>query len=256
MSLIGHIDSDCFYVSCERVRRPELRGLPVGVLSNQGACVIAKSYELKAAGVTTAMAIWDALPLCPEAVFVKRDFHWYEVISRSLLELVRSVSPTVEYYSIDEQFFDASFLEQHYRTDLPTAVAKLQQTVLHEIGIPVSIGIAPTKTYAKLCSKASKPFGYEVFTTTETAHTQFAKTPVEELTGIASRSKTQTTWLLDSHLRRVRRGRPEAYPQTTHQNRRGIMVGTSWHANQTDSNFQASQQNDFSRWQRRQSHQR
>ena len=72
--MIGHIDSDCFYVSAERVRFPFLRNQPVGVLGNQGACVIAKSYELKAKGVSTGMPIWDAAKLCPEALFVKRDF--------------------------------------------------------------------------------------------------------------------------------------------------------------------------------------
>ena len=104
---MGHLDADCFYVSCERVRHPFLRGQSVGVLSNQGACVIAKSYEMKARGVTTGMPIWDALPLCPEGIFVKRDFEWYEVLSRQMLDLVRRFSPTVEYYSIDEVFFDA-----------------------------------------------------------------------------------------------------------------------------------------------------
>src|SRR3972149_5894089 len=104
---IGHLDADCFYVSCERVRRRCLRGQAVGVLSNQGACVIAKSYELKARGVTTGMPIWVALPLCPEAIFIKRDFEWYEVLSRRILDITNRFSPYVEYYSIDEMFFDA-----------------------------------------------------------------------------------------------------------------------------------------------------
>src|SRR5664279_5620661 len=83
------------------------RGSRWGVLSNQGACAIAKSYEMKARGVTTSMPIWDALPLCPEGIFVKRDFEWYEVLSRRILDIVRSFSPAMEYYSIDEMFFDA-----------------------------------------------------------------------------------------------------------------------------------------------------
>ena len=62
---VGHLDADCFYVSAERVRDAFLCGKPVGVLGNQGACVIAKSYEMKAAGVGTGMPIWDALAKCP-----------------------------------------------------------------------------------------------------------------------------------------------------------------------------------------------
>jgi hypothetical protein len=60
-SLVGHLDADCFYVSCERVRSPALLRLPVGVLGNQGACVIAKSYEMKALGVRTGMPIWESV---------------------------------------------------------------------------------------------------------------------------------------------------------------------------------------------------
>src|SRR3954452_20091056 len=104
-AIIGHQDADCFYVSCERVRNPGLMGKPVGVLGNQGACVIAKSYEMKAKGVKTGTPIWDALKLCPQGVYLKRDFRWYEVLSRRMLDAVREFSPAVEYYSVDEFFF-------------------------------------------------------------------------------------------------------------------------------------------------------
>ena len=107
---IIHIDADCFYVSCERVRFPCLREQPVGVLGNQGVFVIAKSYELKRLGVPTGMAVREAAALCPEAIFVKRDFRWYEEVSRRMLGCVETVSPQVEFYSIDECFFDASLL--------------------------------------------------------------------------------------------------------------------------------------------------
>jgi DNA polymerase V len=100
-SIVGHLDTDCFYVSAERVRYKHLVGVPVGVIGNQGACVIAKSYEMKAAGVGTGMPIWDALKVCPDGLYVKRDFRWYEVLSRMMLEIMREYSPRVEYYSID-----------------------------------------------------------------------------------------------------------------------------------------------------------
>ena len=101
MRAIGHLDADCFYVSAERVRDEFLLGKPVGVLGNQGACVIAKSYEMKAAGVATGMPIRDALMKCPAGVYLKRDFRWYEILSRLMLDVVREWSPRVEYYSID-----------------------------------------------------------------------------------------------------------------------------------------------------------
>src|SRR5262245_24638251 len=104
---VGHLDADCFYCSAERIRDSFLIGKPVGVLGNQGACIIAKSYGLKAAGVRTGEPIWEALPKCPQAIYLKRDFRWYEALSKIMLRVVREFSPQVEYYSIDEFFFEA-----------------------------------------------------------------------------------------------------------------------------------------------------
>lgn len=98
---VGHLDADNYYCSAERVRFGWLADKPVGVLGNQGACVIAKSNEMKAAGVGTGMPIWEALPKCPAGVYMKRDFRWYETLSRMMLALVRDASPRVEFYSID-----------------------------------------------------------------------------------------------------------------------------------------------------------
>ena len=185
-SFIGHIDSDCFYVSCERIRSYSLRGVPCGVLGNQGACVIAKSYELKSYGVKTGHPIWEAKKLCPHAVFVKRDFHWYEVISRRLLDLLKTVSPQVEYYSIDEMFFDASELERYFQLPLKGAVRALQTLVQEQVGVPVSIGIAPSRTLAKLGSDASKPFGVQVID--KQCESFLRSQPVGELCGIGGKS--------------------------------------------------------------------
>ena len=189
--LIGHLDSDCFYVSAERVRFPALREIPVGVLGNQGACVIAKSYELKAAGVKTGVPIWDAVKICPTAVFVKRDFRWYEVLSRKMLEVLHTVSPLVEYYSIDEMFFDASELPRLCGGSMQRAAIQLQQRMLDEVGVPVSIGIADSKTMAKLGSDSSKPFGVRILhDLTDAERRQFLRSiPVGELCGIGGRSR-------------------------------------------------------------------
>jgi nucleotidyltransferase/DNA polymerase involved in DNA repair len=191
MIVIGHIDSDCFYVSAERVRFPSLRGIPVGVLGNQGACVIAKSYELKAAGVKTGMPIWDARKLCPEAVFVKRDFRWYEVLSRKMLDVLADVSPLVEYYSIDEMFFDASELPRVFGGSMQQATETLQQRMKDEVGVPVSIGIARSKTMAKLGSDTAKSFGVRVLhDLTDAARRAFLSAiPVGELCGIGKKSE-------------------------------------------------------------------
>ncbi len=187
-NLIGHLDADCFYASAERVRFPHLKEIPIGVLGNQGACVIAKSYEMKARGVTTAMPIWDAVSHCPEGVYVKRDFQWYEVLSRKMLELLKQYSPTVEYYSIDEFFFEADYLEQAFGCDLPGAVAALQAKFLEQVGVPVSIGVSTSRILAKLGSDSAKPYGWHVLIEPKLIAKLLQEQPVGELTGIGFRS--------------------------------------------------------------------
>jgi DNA polymerase V len=179
--MIGHVDCDCFYVSAERVRFPHLIGMPMGVLGNHGACIIAKSYEAKAAGITTGMPIWEALPICPDAVFVKRDFAWYEVLSRKLLALVQEISPRVEYYSIDEMFFTAS------RAELADAQS-LQRAISRRVCVPSSVGVASTRTLAKLCSDGAKPLGCRVVASESDRRDLLDGLSVTEVTGIAART--------------------------------------------------------------------
>src|SRR6476619_5468238 len=107
-TLIGFGDADSFYASAEAVRRPWLAGLPVGVLGNQGACVIARNYPMKEFGVKVGEPVWEAKQKCPNGVYVKRDFRWYESLSRKMLTEVGTFSPRVEYYSIDEFFWEGA----------------------------------------------------------------------------------------------------------------------------------------------------
>jgi DNA polymerase V len=181
---IGHVDADCFYVSAERVRYPHLIGLPVGVLGNQGACVIAKSYEMKAAGVKTDEPILDAMAKCPEGLYVKRDFRWYEVLSRAMLDVVREFSPRVEYYSIDEFFFDA--IPPKGMTHLRYAEA-LRDAIGARVRVPVTVAIARTRTLAKLFGDTAKPAGAVAVLDREAEREFLGRMPVTEVTGIAGR---------------------------------------------------------------------
>jgi DNA polymerase V len=181
VALIAHLDADCFYVSAERVRDSFLCEKPVGVLGNQGACVIAKSYEMKRLGVKTGEPIWDAVKKCPEGLYIKRDFRWYEAVSREMLTAVRERSPCVEYYSIDEFFLsvDAADPEQFARA--------IQKEILQRIGVPVTIGIARTKTLAKLVSDTAKPFGALTLIGEDAERSLLASRPASDITGIAQR---------------------------------------------------------------------
>ncbi|QEL14817.1 DNA polymerase Y family protein [Limnoglobus roseus] len=184
-TFVAHLDADCYYVSAERVRHPDLTDKPVGVLGNNGACVIAKSYEMKAHGVKTGTPIWDAAKLCPHGVYVKRDFYWYEVLSRKMLGIVGTFSPRVEYYSVDEFFFEA--IPTSHRTDLPGTATKIRDYIREAAGLPVTIGVARTRTLAKLFSDTGKPFGAVAVLTRDHERELLAKMPVTEISGIGGK---------------------------------------------------------------------
>lgn len=195
---IGHLDADCFYVSAERVRNAFLHKKPVGVLGNQGACVIAKSYEMKAAGVKTGEPIWEAVRKVPEGIYVKRDFRWYEVLSRQMLDIVKDFSPKVEYYSIDEFFFEA----HPKRGESYQALAqRMRDTIKAEVGVPVTVGIARSRTLAKLISDTAKPFGALAVLDRETELSLLAPLSVTEVSGIAGkRAARLRVWGIENCL--------------------------------------------------------
>ncbi|MBI1915155.1 MAG: nucleotidyltransferase [Planctomycetes bacterium] len=181
---VGHLDADCFYISAERVRNTFLLGKPVGVLGNQGAFVIAKSYEMKAAGVKTGDPIWEAIVKCPHGVYLKRDFRWYEVLSRLMLDVVREFSPEVEYYSIDEFFFR---VPSDSERSLQETAEVMRHRILQQVRVPVTVGIARSKTLAKLISDQAKPFGALALVDPEAERALLDRTAVQEICGIGER---------------------------------------------------------------------
>lgn len=202
---IGHLDADCFYVSAERVRDEFLRSKPVGVLGNQGACVIAKSYEMKAQGVKTGEPIWDAQAKCPDGIYVKRDFRWYETLSRMMLEVVQDASRQVEYYSIDEFFFRA----EPRRGETFAGMARaIRDRIRERVGVPVTVGIARTRTLAKLVADASKPDGARAILDKTQEEDLLAGLPVTEIAGIAGRrAATLSAWGITTCLHLARADR-------------------------------------------------
>lgn len=187
---VGHLDADCFYVSAERARDSFLDGKPVGVLGNQGACVIARSYEMKDAGVPVAMAIWDAVKRCPDGIYIKRDFKWYEALSRKMLGVVLDLAQSkdrtrkVEFYSIDEFFFEVEPLPGK---TLEETARIYRERVLEEVGVSVTVGIGRSRTLAKIIGKSVKPGGARAVVDKEGEEGLLADLPVDKITGIAGR---------------------------------------------------------------------
>jgi len=148
--------ADCnnFYASCERVFDPSLAGRPIVVLSNNDGCIIARSAEAKALGIGMGLPFFQyekALLRHGVAVF-SSNYALYGDMSARVMSTLGRFTPNLETYSIDEAFLDLSGLPG----DLTAYAARIRETVLRWTGIPVSIGLGPTKTLAKLANRLAK----------------------------------------------------------------------------------------------------
>jgi DNA polymerase V len=149
------IDCNNFFVSCERLFRPDLEGKPVVVLSSNDGCVVARSNEAKAAGVPMAAAAFKYKDLfkAHQITTFSGNFELYGDISKRTISLLTTITPRIEIYSVDESFLDISELPIRDYVEWGRLV---RASILRHIGVPVSIGIAPTKTLAKLASEIAK----------------------------------------------------------------------------------------------------
>lgn len=152
---ILHADLDAFYASVEQRDQPRLRGRPVIVGSG---VVLACSYEAKACGVRSAMNGAQARLLCPHAVVVEPRMSAYAEASRAVFEAFHDVTPFVEPISVDEAFLDVGGA-QHLFGPAPAIADRLRATVLADVGLPLSVGVASTKFLAKVASARAKPDG-------------------------------------------------------------------------------------------------
>lgn len=149
------VDCNNFYCSCERVFNPALNKRPVVVLSNNDGCVIARSDEAKALGIEMAVPeymIRDIIKQHGVAVF-SSNYTLYGDMSDRVMKLLAGFAPRIELYSIDEAFLDLADLRY---TNLPDLGERIRETVARHTGIPITVGIAPTKTLAKLANRYAK----------------------------------------------------------------------------------------------------
>ncbi len=154
--MIGIIDCNSFYASCEQVFRPDLRGKPVVVLSNNDGCVIAANKEAKALAhipmFEPVFKIKDQL-LENNVSFFSSNYTLYGEMSNRVMRILKEFSPSVEIYSIDEAFIDLSGLDH---IDLNEYGHQIKEKIKRYTGLPVGVGIAPTKVLAKLANRRSK----------------------------------------------------------------------------------------------------
>jgi DNA polymerase-4 len=163
---IAHLDMDAFYASVELLRRPELRGKPVAIGGhgdpNSRGVVTTATYEARAFGIRSGMALRRAAELCPQCIFLPVDFPEYRRWSHRFKAAIAEVTLRIEDRGIDEVYIDFSQLIG-VRIDGGAAIARdIQRRVLEATGLTCSIGVAPNKLLAKIASELDKPRGITV----------------------------------------------------------------------------------------------
>lgn len=153
--IYGHVDCNNFFVSCERLFRPELEGKPVVVLSSNDGCAVSRSSEAKALGIPMGAPAFKYKDLFRQhhVTAFSANFELYGDISRRVTDVLTTITPNIEVYSVDESFLDLSALPISNYEVWGRAV---RQAILQWVGVPVSIGIASSKTLAKAATHLAK----------------------------------------------------------------------------------------------------
>jgi DNA polymerase V len=178
------VDCNNFYASCERVFQPQLENRPVVVLSNNDGCIIARSNEAKKLGIGMGEPFFKVRPIVERYGVAVRssNYELYGDMSQRVMQTLMRLASDVEIYSIDEAFCDLSgFLH----LDLEAYAWEIKETVKRWTGVPVGVGIGPTKTLAKLANNAAKKAdGVTVLHTEAMTKAILAMTPVRDVWGI------------------------------------------------------------------------
>jgi DNA polymerase V len=184
------VDCNSFYASCEQVFRPDLRGKPVVVLSNNDCFIVARSPQAKALGIGDLQSVFDIkdqLQKHQVAIF-SSNYPLYGDLSARVMETLKHFSPHMEIYSIDETFL---LLDGYGKQSLNDYGRQIKETVYQHIALPVGVGIAPTKTLAKLANRAAKTIpkcqGVCVLDNARKWDWMKRRTPVNKIWGISTR---------------------------------------------------------------------
>ena len=179
---IAHVDCDAFYASVEKRDRPELAAKPVIVGGGVRGVVTAACYVARLYGVRSAMPMFKALKACPDAVVIRPDFPKYVAVSRQIRALMAPLTPLVQPLSIDEAVLDLSGTEALHGAPPALVLARFAQRVEREVGVTVSIGLAPNRLLAKIAAGRDKPRGFAVIGAEAAA--LLAPEPVRLLPGV------------------------------------------------------------------------
>ena len=180
---VAHVDCDAFYASVEKRDRPELLARPVIVGGGRRGVVAACCYIARTRGVRSAMPMFKALAACPDAVVIKPEMAKYVAAGRQIRALMQDLTPLVQPLSIDEAVLDLRGTEALHRAPPAIVLARFARAVEREVGVTVSVGLAPNRLLAKLTAERDKPRGFAVLGQGEAA-SWLAPQPVGVLPGI------------------------------------------------------------------------
>lgn len=184
-NIIALVDCDSFFVSCEQAVNPDLKNKPVCVMSGRGQCVISRSKEAKKLGIRMGMPYFQIEGIMKKSTFINAHHDLYCEISAKVMDVLKSFSPKVEIYSIDEAFVDLTGLERLYKKNYLEIAQMIRDTVKKQVDIPVSIGVSSSKSLAKLASDKAKKLEEGVFLIGSRKITPLLqKTSIDEIWGI------------------------------------------------------------------------
>ncbi|WP_075217518.1 DNA polymerase IV [Mongoliimonas terrestris] len=182
---IAHVDCDAFYAAIEKRDDPSLTDKPVIIGGGRRGVVSTCCYIARIEGVRSAMPMFKALKACPNAVVIKPDMEKYARVGREVRQMMLDLTPLVEPLSIDEAFLDLSGTERLHGGIPAVTLARFARRVEREIGITVSVGLAPNKFLAKIASDLDKPRGFTVIGRAEAA-AFLAPRPVTTIWGVGA----------------------------------------------------------------------
>lgn len=166
---IAHMDCDAFYASVEKRDNPELNGKPVIIGGGRRGVVSTACYVARIRGVRSAMPMFQALKLCPDAVIIKPRMEAYVEASRAIRTMMEELTPAIEPLSLDEAFLDMTGTARLHGVPPAVMLAQLVRRMKDELGLTGSIGLSHNKFLAKVASDLDKPHGFSVIGKAETA---------------------------------------------------------------------------------------
>ncbi|RWR06294.1 DNA polymerase IV [Paenirhodobacter populi] len=186
---IAHLDCDSFYASVEKRDNPALSSRPVIVGGGKRGVVSTCCYIARISGVRSAMPMFQALKLCPDAVVLPPRMAHYAAVSREIRAKMEALTPLIEPLSLDEAFLDLGGTERLHHAPPAAQMVRLAREIETEIGVTVSIGLSHNKFLAKIASDLDKPRGFSVIGRAETADFLRDK-PVSLLWGVGEATRT------------------------------------------------------------------